>query len=91
MNSAAEHQVRVLLAGANGQLGWELQQTAPAGIELLAFGSAELDITDPDMVRSLMADLGPDVVINAAAYTKVDKAEEEQDRAFLVNRFTNNV
>lgn len=77
--------MKILLTGANGQLGWELQRTAPSGITLAACGSGELDITDGQAVARAVTAHAPNVIINAAAYTAVDKAEEEAERAFLVN------
>lgn len=77
--------MKILLTGANGQLGWELQRTAPAGIELAALGSQELDITDQQAVQRAVAVHTPAVIINAAAYTAVDKAEEDGERALQVN------
>lgn len=77
--------MKVLLTGAGGQLGWELQRIAPAGVEVVALGSAALDITrQQDVARVVAAEL-PGVIINAAAYTAVDRAEEERERAFAVN------
>jgi len=77
--------MKVLLTGANGQLGWELQRSVPSGIEIAAFGSGDLDITDQQAVARTVAAHAPDVIINAAAYTAVDKAEQDSERAFLVN------
>lgn len=76
----------VLITGANGQLGWELQRAIPARKEISALGSAELDITDAGQVREVVMKLRPEVIINAAAYTAVDKAESDRELAFAVNR-----
>lgn len=78
--------IKVLISGANGQLGWELQRTAPEGMAITACTSAELDISNGQQVADVLARLAPDVIINAAAYTAVDKAESETKRAFAVNR-----
>jgi len=78
--------MKVLIAGKNGQLAWELQRSKPDGVDCLALGSAELDISREDQVRRQMEEFRPRVVINAAAYTAVDKAESESQRAFAVNR-----
>lgn len=76
---------KVMLTGAGGQLGWELQRTVPAGTVITALSSKDLDITDPGKIAQAIAAHTPDMIINAAAYTAVDKAEEESDRAFRVN------
>ena len=77
--------MKVLLTGANGQMGWELQRTMPEGVQMLALDSAALDITDLQAVAALVARERPAVIINAAAYTAVDTAEMEPERARLVN------
>ena len=77
--------MKVLLTGANGQLGQHLRRQVPAGIELIALSSQELDITSLAAVKSAVQQHAPDVIINAAAYTQVDKAESESARAFAVN------
>ncbi|MFC5355640.1 dTDP-4-dehydrorhamnose reductase [Azospirillum himalayense] len=79
--------VRLLLTGADGQLGWEVaRRAAPAGIACRSTGRATLDITDRDAVRRLVREAAPSVVVNAAAYTAVDKAEADADAAYAVNR-----
>ena len=76
---------RVLLAGRNGQLGWELQRTlAPLG-ELVALDRAGMDLSDPDSIHRAIADARPAVIVNAAAYTAVDKAESEPAAAMQAN------
>jgi dTDP-4-dehydrorhamnose reductase len=77
--------MKVLITGAGGQVGWELQQTVSLDIEITALHRVELDIADQAAVMSVIKELQPDLVINAAAYTAVDKAEEEVDRAYKVN------
>ncbi|MBN24070.1 MAG: dTDP-4-dehydrorhamnose reductase [Alteromonadaceae bacterium] len=78
--------MKVLITGKNGQLGWELCHRAPkAGVEVFAFGSSELDITQSGDVAQVFSFVKPDVVINCAAYTAVDKAESDQENAYLVN------
>lgn len=82
--------MRYLLLGKNGQVGWELQRAlAPLG-EMVALdraGSGALcgDLADLEGLRRTMRQVRPDVVINAAAYTAVDKAESEQDLARVIN------
>lgn len=73
---------RYLITGATGMLGRDLQ-AALAGREVTALGRADLDVTDPAAVRAATA--GHDVIINAAAYTKVDDAETHEDAAYAVN------
>lgn len=77
--------MKVLITGASGQLGRELQSTKPDHIELIAMTSAELDITDSKKVHSVINSHEPDVIINAAAYTPVDQAEEHSAAAYAVN------
>lgn len=77
--------MKVLLTGANGQVGWEIVQRA-TNHQLLALTHSELDITDSQAVQPAVKESGADIVINAAAYTAVDQAEQETDLAFAVNR-----
>jgi dTDP-4-dehydrorhamnose reductase len=77
--------MKVLVTGAGGQVAWELEKTCPAGVELFSFSSKELDITNKAQVLEIVKKVCPDVLINAAAYTAVDKAESEPEQAFLVN------
>lgn len=75
----------ILITGAEGQLGWELQRAlAPLG-RIHAFDRAGLDLADPSGLRDTLRALEPDVVVNAAAYTAVDRAEEDQALAQAVN------
>lgn len=75
----------VLVAGRSGQVARELVRTAPAEFEVVALGSAELDIRDPVAVRATISRMQPSLVINAAAYTAVDQAEQDEAAAFLLN------
>ena len=77
--------MRILLTGRGGQVGWELERAlAPLG-EVSAFDRAGLDLADPDQIRSVLRELKPGVVVNAAAYTLVDRAESEPEAAFAIN------
>ncbi|MEP6784635.1 MAG: dTDP-4-dehydrorhamnose reductase [Sphingomonadales bacterium] len=77
--------MKAVVLGAAGQVGTALRATAPAGASVIGLTRAELDIADLDQVVRILTQHAPDVVINAAAYTAVDKAEAEQDAAFLIN------
>ena len=79
--------MKILVTGANGQIGHCLQQQlGQKNWAFSAFTRAELDITDPQAVNQIVQRLRPDIIINAAAYTAVDKAEQEQALAYAVNR-----
>lgn len=76
---------RILLTGMAGQLGSELQQTlAPLG-EVMGVNRQRLDLTQPDKIRQVIGEFKPDVIVNAAAYTAVDKAETETELANAIN------
>ena len=77
--------MKVLLTGAGGQLGQALIASAPKEIELVATGRQQLDLADPDACRSAVKQHQPDWVLNAGAYTAVDKAESEPELAHAVN------
>ncbi|MEQ1438588.1 dTDP-4-dehydrorhamnose reductase [Fontimonas sp. SYSU GA230001] len=76
----------VLVTGCKGQLGIELSRSPPAGTETHGVDLPELDITDATAVMRHLESLRPQVVINCAAYTAVDRAESDADAAFRVNR-----
>lgn len=76
---------KALITGANGQLGRELQRTATDDAESIAFTREQLDIADAASVRQQLQLLRPEVLINAAAYTAVDKAESEPEVAWQIN------
>ena len=81
-------QQNVLVTGANGQLGKSLQDLAPQYSEDFRFiftDVAELDITQPDAIREMVQHERVDFIINAAAYTAVDKAESDEAMAYLLN------
>jgi dTDP-4-dehydrorhamnose reductase len=77
--------VKVLVTGVHGQVGSAVVASAPAGAQLVAVGHADLDIGDPDAVDRLVGEVRPDVIVNAAAYTAVDRAESEPEKAQRVN------
>ena len=77
--------MKVLVTGANGQLGRGLIATAPGGVELHGVERSDCDLTDADAIRALVQQIKPDLIINAAAYTAVDKAESDEDTARAIN------
>lgn len=77
--------MKVLLTGANGQLGRCFQDRLPANWQILATDSAQLDITDLAQVAAAITAFKPDAIVNAAAYTAVDKAESDVDLAERIN------
>ena len=77
--------MKVLVTGEGGQLAWELEKNKPDTVELISFDEHTLDITDKEKVAQIIAEINPDSVINAAAYTAVDQAEKDKDLAFAVN------
>lgn len=79
--------MKILVTGANGQVGHCLQQQLrEQSFDFIALTRHELDISDTDAVHTCIATIKPNVVINAAAYTAVDKAEQEQELAYAINR-----
>jgi dTDP-4-dehydrorhamnose reductase len=77
--------LRFLLFGKNGQLGWELQETiSPLG-QLTSLDIGDLDLENFDEVRTTINKVRPHIIINASAYTAVDKAESEPDKAYRIN------
>ena len=75
----------ILLLGKNGQLGWELQRTVATLGRIQAVDFPEINLANLGGLDRLILDANPDIVINATAYTAVDRAEQEQDIAMLVN------
>lgn len=77
---------KVLITGANGQLGSDLNHVlSRSGYEVVGMGKTELDITNQDVIKSAVFSIKPDIIIHSAAYTKVDQAELEPDFAYLIN------
>jgi len=77
--------LKILLTGKNGQLGWELNRSLQPLGNVIALGRAEADFSRPEELRKIMREVKPDICVNAAAYTSVDKAEEEVAQARAVN------
>lgn len=77
--------MKVLIVGGKGQLGRGLAATAPAEADIVSHDIDTLDIGDADTLRACVAEVQPDILFNAAAYTAVDKAESEEDLALVVN------
>ncbi|MFZ9745574.1 MAG: dTDP-4-dehydrorhamnose reductase [Opitutaceae bacterium] len=76
---------RLLLFGEQGQVAWELRRTLAPMAEVTCVGRAGADLADPAAIRRVIADAAPDVIVNAAAYTAVDKAETETALATRIN------
>jgi len=80
--------MKILLFGKNGQVGWELNRTLLCLGELYALDYPEVDFEKPKEVIKIVDQIKPDLIVNAAAYTNVDKAEEEPEKAQLINAIT---
>ena len=80
--------MKIVLFGRGGQLGRELEQVLPSLGQLAAFGRDQADLEHPDAIQALLRRESPDLVVNAAAYTAVDKAESEPARARQINADT---
>ena len=77
--------MRILLLGKNGQLGWELQRTLCSIGPIFALDYQELNLEDFSAVRNTIRELRPECIVNASAYTAVDKAESEKESCYSVN------
>ncbi|MDB5935189.1 MAG: rfbD [Massilia sp.] len=77
--------MKILLTGASGQVGYQLERSLQGLGQVVAPGRAQMDLSDLDQVRDVMRALRPGLVVNAAGYTAVDRAESEPALAFLVN------
>jgi dTDP-4-dehydrorhamnose reductase len=77
--------MRILITGADGQVGWECRRSLQSLGTLLVVNRAQCDLTHPDAIRAAVRDREPDLIINAAAYTAVDRAETETAVADAVN------
>jgi dTDP-4-dehydrorhamnose reductase len=76
----------ILLLGKDGQVGWELQRSLASLGPQVALGRRECDVGDLAALRTAIREIGPRLIVNAAAYTAVDRAEQERDLAFRINR-----
>lgn len=77
--------MNILLTGKNGQVGWELQRTLASLGNIIATDKKQLDLAVPGAIRKIVRKYQPDLIVNAAAYTAVDKAESEPEQAMAIN------
>lgn len=77
--------MKILLTGRNGQVGWELERALPVLGDLVAIDRAALDLSDAEAISRLLREVKPGLIVNAAAYTAVDRAESERELAMRVN------
>lgn len=75
----------ILLIGSNGQVGTELKYTLSSNYKVIALARPQIDLTQPDNLRQIIREIQPEIIINAAAYTAVDKAESEPENAHIIN------
>lgn len=77
--------MRILLTGKNGQVGWELNHSLSAIGTVFVMGRDQMDLSKPETLSPVIQEIRPDIIVNAAAYTAVDKAETEPELAMTVN------
>ena len=77
--------MKILITGCNGQLGKEIINIKPKGVDLIETPRSQLDLSKPHLCENFVLKIKPDWIINCAAYTNVDKAEEESNLAYLIN------
>jgi dTDP-4-dehydrorhamnose reductase len=77
--------MKILLTGSNGQVGWELRRTLACLGEVVAVDSKAMNLTDPAAIRRVHREVAPQVIVNPAAHTAVDRAESEADLAHAIN------
>ncbi len=84
-HSIPEMTMNILLLGKNGQLGWELQRALQPLGKVIALDYPEIDLAQPQSLAPLLREVKPDLILNATAYTAVDRAEEETGLAYAIN------
>jgi len=77
--------MKILLLGNTGQVGWELNRTLLTLGELVALDYPQVDMADPKSIQNIVRDIKPQIIVNATAYTDVDKAEEQPELAEAIN------
>lgn len=77
--------MRILLTGKNGQVGWELERTLATLGDVVAFDRQGLDLSNPNSIRRAIREIQPQLIVNPAAYTAVDRAESEPELAMAIN------
>jgi len=77
--------MRLLVTGANGHVGWELNRSLKPLGDVVALDRRQCDLSQPELLPTVIRSIRPDVIVNAAAYTAVDKAEQEEQLATMVN------
>ena len=77
--------MRIVLFGKNGQIGWELQRILPSLGEVVALDYEELDLSDLKALKARLDEIKPNLIVNASAYTAVDRAESERELAITIN------
>lgn len=80
--------MRILVTGKDGQVGWELRRTLAVLGDVIAVDRTQLDLSNPEQAASVVRTIKPQVIVNAAAYTAVDKAESEEPVARAINALT---
>ena len=77
--------MKIVILGSNGQLGQKLRNDLSSKFNLFAFNKKELDVTNLNKVSKIIKSINPDIIINASAYTAVDRAEDEKKLFFEIN------
>ncbi len=85
MSLPAPRAPRILITGRNGQLGWALERAFATAGEVFALDHDALDLADPDAIRRCCNEIKPTLILNAGAYTAVDRAEQEPELAMQIN------